>query len=111
MDDCSSLEHCVFYAICVSCLSLVALHHIKRGICVTTDLEELNLYGDDGDGYDLQSRKNEYHWTIFELILRLIRYSGTDLTLITVIFHTKLQYFCVCLNRQEMEGKAGHACK
>ena len=55
MDNCSSLEctfyNIFFYAICVSSPLLVALHRIKHGICVTTDLEELNLYGDDCDPY------------------------------------------------------------
>ena len=52
MEDCSSLEHCIF----LRNLRFLSVAGIKHGICVTTDLEELNLYGDDCDRYDLQER-------------------------------------------------------
>ena len=97
MEDCSSLEHCIF----LRNLRFLSVAGIKHGICVTTDLEELNLYGDDCDRYDLQSRKKEYHWTIFVLILPLIRYSGTEFDSYNSHFPYIASIFCVCLNHQE----------
>ena len=99
MEDCSSLEHCIFLRI----LRFLSVAGIKHGICVTTDLEELNLYVDDCDRYDLQSKKKEYHWTIFVLMLPLIRYSGTEFD----SYNSHFPYIALCM--PQPSGKAGHA--
>ena len=102
MEDCSSLERCIF----LRNLRFLSVAGIKHGICVTTDLEELNLYVDDCDRYDLQSRKKEYHWTIFVLILPLIRYSGTEFDSHNSHF-PYIAFNLLCM--PQPSGKAGHA--
>ena len=89
--------HCIF----LRNLRFLSVAGIKHGICVTTNLEELNLYVDDCDRYNLQSRKKEYHWTIFVLISPLIRYSGTEFDSYNSHFPYIASIFCVCLNHQE----------